>query len=319
MYFSTVFIAILFLYLVGFSGSVVSGAQPISIAKSDPLHECPSIETQPNLLFTTKPDHVTGVMNGTWAVVPIEMPLARRIIPAEYKILEKSYRALMPDFPAGQYPALLQLELYHDVRMQGRPGVDFQRASLYFTFVDRLGDGYTAMAYINATRMSTDISFQVVNHFAPDHYIMASIFKPRCEAYDYGKTSAQEDFRSVEVEKYSGIWEDAADFVAVFSAIAVGAKPVYPLEFWKNVTNQPVFSNNEFTCKNHIRLFNTSLSKDQFAPTYHTGSLTANEPFLPDLGTFEETQAIQLATVLADDNPVLCDTLKGYSGTKPGN
>lgn len=51
--------------------------------------------------------------------------MARQIIPQQYGILEHAYRALMPDFPADMYPALVQAGHDHDIRFQNFGIPDF--------------------------------------------------------------------------------------------------------------------------------------------------------------------------------------------------
>ena len=53
---------------------------------------------QPNPIAAQYPNNATGVLNGTIAVLPIPLDLARSLIPSQYRILEHAYRALLPDF-----------------------------------------------------------------------------------------------------------------------------------------------------------------------------------------------------------------------------
>ena len=91
--------------------SLVLGS--ISVRQSDQ----PATLDQPNPIATTYPNNATGVLNATLAILPIPLEVARRIIPAQYGILEASYRALMPDFPQGMYPLFLQAGHDHDIQL----------------------------------------------------------------------------------------------------------------------------------------------------------------------------------------------------------
>ena len=80
---------------------------------------------QPNPIAHLYPNNATGTLNGTIAVLPIPLPLARQLIPAQYRILEHAYRSLLPDFPRGMYPAIVQAVHDHDIQAGGFNVDDF--------------------------------------------------------------------------------------------------------------------------------------------------------------------------------------------------
>lgn len=71
-----------------------------------------------NPLAEQFPNHPTGVLNGTLAIIPISLEAARRLIPPQYGILERAYRDLLPNFPEGMYPVMLQAVHDHDVQFR---------------------------------------------------------------------------------------------------------------------------------------------------------------------------------------------------------
>lgn len=73
---------------------------------------------QPNPLAELFPNNATGVLNATLAIIPISLETARRLIPPQYGILERAYRALLPDFPEGMYPVMVQAAHDHDVQFR---------------------------------------------------------------------------------------------------------------------------------------------------------------------------------------------------------
>ena len=73
---------------------------------------------QPNPLADLFPNNATGVLNATLAIIPIPLETARRLIPPQYGILERAYRSLLPDFPKGMYPVLIQAAHDHDVQFR---------------------------------------------------------------------------------------------------------------------------------------------------------------------------------------------------------
>lgn len=64
------------------------------------------------------PNNATGVLNATLAIIPIPLATARRLIPLKYGILESAYRSILPDFPEGMYPVLVQAAHDHDVQLK---------------------------------------------------------------------------------------------------------------------------------------------------------------------------------------------------------
>lgn len=73
-------------------------------------------QSQPNPIAAIYPDQVTGTLNGTLAVLPIPLAEAQKIVGENNTILTAAYRELLPSFPEGMYPALLQALRDHDVQ-----------------------------------------------------------------------------------------------------------------------------------------------------------------------------------------------------------
>lgn len=73
-------------------------------------------QSQPNPVAAQYPQLTTGTVNGTIAILPISLKLARKLIPSQYGILVDSYRSLLPSFSKDMYPAMLQSELDHDIK-----------------------------------------------------------------------------------------------------------------------------------------------------------------------------------------------------------
>jgi hypothetical protein len=80
---------------------------------------------QPNPIASLYPNNATGTLNGTVTVVPISLQLARQLIPLQYGILEHAYRDILPSFPEGMYPAVLQAVHDHEVQAFGYKIADF--------------------------------------------------------------------------------------------------------------------------------------------------------------------------------------------------
>ena len=97
----------LFTFLVTCLHQVI--ATPLSTSLSPPVCTSPST-SQPNPIANnyTGAGIGTGTANGTLAVIPIKYATARSIIPAQYPILNGSYRQLFPNLAAGMYPVSTQ-------------------------------------------------------------------------------------------------------------------------------------------------------------------------------------------------------------------
>ena len=72
--------------------------------------------SQPNPITKQYPDDVTGTLNGTIAIIPIDYSLARSIVPSKYPILKDAYQSLFPSLPKDKYPMFVQAVLDHDIR-----------------------------------------------------------------------------------------------------------------------------------------------------------------------------------------------------------
>lgn len=107
------------LLLLRYANSTYFGAQ-----EHISLGVCTTAD-QPNPIASIYPNNATGTLNGTVAVIPIPLELARQLIPPQYAILEHAYRALLPTFPQGMYPAFVQALHDHEVQAFGYKIEDF--------------------------------------------------------------------------------------------------------------------------------------------------------------------------------------------------
>lgn len=119
-YFVLSFLSIL---TIRYASSWYSFSQPID--STAPVLETCQTYDQSNPIAELYPNNATGTLNGTVAIVPISLALARSIIPAKYGILQHAWRALLPDFPEGMYPAVLQAVHDHEVQAFGYKIPDF--------------------------------------------------------------------------------------------------------------------------------------------------------------------------------------------------
>ncbi|KAK4164384.1 hypothetical protein QBC43DRAFT_50101 [Cladorrhinum sp. PSN259] len=263
---------------------------------------------QPNPLAESFPNSATGVLNATLAIIPISLDLARRLVPPQYGILEKAYRSLLPDFPEGMYPVLMQAAHDHDVqfRTYGITIDDFSRAGFEFPFIDLMGDGYSSFRWAPAQLISASNDIAVDGSRAYGTIVTPAEYTPLCDAYSalsngatYFKGSSLSNSEFVEVE---------------MEQLARPTLSPYPIGLFKNITNQPTFANST-SCDNMIRLFNTTMSVGDNAPRTVQGRVKAKAfPFKGEK-EWSEVYGIQVATPFIENNYLDCRTMQGYVGT----
>ncbi|KAK6954647.1 hypothetical protein Daesc_004614 [Daldinia eschscholtzii] len=224
----------------------------------------------PNQHAQQYPTLVSGNLNGTTLIVPIPLDTARQAIPNGYRIIEEAYRTLLPTFPDGMYPMMAQILHDHDLQLPSYNASlpDFSRASLEFPFLDIFGGGHTSFRWAATFMISAenDIAIEGARGYGADVY--PSTFDPPCDSYRTLLSGTT----------YARGWSNngaRSRFMAIETVLSWENVP-YPIDFIKNVTNQPVFANTQ-ACDHYMRLFNTTLSS--FAEPV-VGSVSANlEPF----------------------------------------
>lgn len=82
---------------------------------------------------------------------------------------------------------------------------------------------------------------------------------------------------------------------------------------YKNITNQPQFSNNKLVCDNYIRLFNSSVTDAPYEPVFVQGTVSVVKPFFADTRTWTDVSGVQLDNAFIENNYVSCDSLQGYT------
>ncbi|KAJ6442278.1 putative amidohydrolase protein [Purpureocillium lavendulum] len=212
---------------------------------------------------------VTGTLNGTTLIVPIPLSLATELVPWDYKILNGTWQALLPDFDPDMYPLMLTAVFDHDVGSKrfafNTPS--FHRAAFEFPFIDRLHDDYTSFRW---TKHMMITSGHVAARGASVYGIrvIPSTFDPPYDAYSC-QGGRKTSFSAQSVDNTSSL------AIETWPAAGDNAIP-YPIDFIRNITNQPTFGGNR-NCDNYIQLFNTSLTTDPaFEPVPVVARVKAN-------------------------------------------
>ncbi|KAH6626487.1 hypothetical protein B0J18DRAFT_365003 [Chaetomium sp. MPI-SDFR-AT-0129] len=263
----------------------------------------------PNPLAASFPNNSTGVLNATLAIIPIPLETARRLIPSQYKILEHAYRAVIPDFPKGMYPVLLQAAHDHDVQFRAYNITidDFSRAGFEFGFLDLLGDGYSSFRWAPAQLITSTNNIAVEGSRAYGTVVSPAEYEPMCDAYQQ-LPNGNTYFKATSL--------DSRDFIELeFARTPHSSRHRYPLELYRNITNQPTFANAS-SCDNMIRFFNTSMSTGEHAPVAVRGKATGRAfPFNETTHKWADVHGIQVATPFIENNYLDCQTMKGYPGS----
>ncbi|KAF6808881.1 hypothetical protein CSOJ01_07243 [Colletotrichum sojae] len=260
---------------------------------------------QPNPLWSQFPNNATGVLNLTMAIIPIPMTTARQIIPPQYGILENALRAVMPDFPAGMYPVVVQAGHDHDIRFQEFKIPDFSRAGFEFPFLDLLGDGASSFRWAPEQMISVENPAAVEGSQAYGTVVHAASFEPKCDAYKSlpnGGTS----FNSSAPGKYLSLEMQRAP----------AEQPIpYTLAMFDSIVNQPIFANGS-VCDQQIRKFDTPLTSGAFEPVPVRGTLKSNLGPLGADTCFPNAMGFQAATPFIENNYLPCEMFRGYNSVK---
>lgn len=280
-----------------------------------------------NPLAELFPNNATGVLNATLAIIPISLEMARRLIPPQYGILERAYRSLLPNFPEGMYPVMVQAAHDHDIQLRTYDitledfSVSFlvlraplkllltsrQRVGFEFPFLDLTGDGYSSFRWAPAQLITATNDIALEGSRAYGTIVSPAEYEPLCDAYRSLPNGAT---------FFKGSSLTSPEFIEVeMMRLPRSTLTPYPLELFKNITNQPTFANAS-SCDNMIRLFNTTMSAGAYAPAPVRGRVRAN---VFPLGDTEEewmdVYGIQVATPFIENNYLDCRTMRGYSGT----
>lgn len=186
-------------------------------------------------------------------------------------------------------------------------GSQIKRVGFEFPFLDLLGDGYSSFRWAPQQLITADHMIALQGSRDYGTVVSPAEWDPPCDAYRAlpngnnffrGKSRNSGEFVEVEMARLSDV-----------------ALNPYPLDFFKNITNQPTFANAS-TCDNMIRWFNTSMSVGEFAPRPVLGRIRANAfPYEGVEKEWTDVFGVQVATPFIENNYLDCQTMKGYVGT----
>ncbi|KAF2194068.1 hypothetical protein K469DRAFT_727497 [Zopfia rhizophila CBS 207.26] len=260
---------------------------------------------QPNPIASLYPGNATGTLNGTIGVIPIPLTLARQLIPPQYGILEHAYRSLLPSFPQGMYPAIVQALHDHEVQAFGFKIPDFSRTGIEFPFIDLLHDNSTSFKWAPSLLMTAgnDVALKGAMDYGTNTF--PSTFEPGCDAY---RTVSNSNKPGTTFFSATSLKSGAASLSALFSPAKY---EVFPLDFFKNFTNQPTFADGK-TCDNMIRLFNTSVTAEPYGIEPVKGTVRAHLPPFTGEQEWTNVYGLRLDTSFIENNYLPCENFRGY-------
>jgi len=126
-------------------------------------------------------------------------------------------------------------------------------------------------------------------------------FDPPCDAYR-AAPAKHPDTTSFSAKA------DAASLSTLFSSTPT--QP-FPLSFFQNVTNQPMFADGK-TCDNMIRLFNTSVTTAPNRIESVRGTVKANILPFTEEREWQDVYGLRLDTAFIENNYLPCENFRGY-------
>ncbi|KAF2624522.1 hypothetical protein BU25DRAFT_154964 [Macroventuria anomochaeta] len=292
------YLALSFLALFAFRYHTTSNPPPILTTPLD-TDLCQTYDL-PNPIAHLYPGNATGTLNGTISVLPIPLTLARQLIPSQYTILTSAYQHLLPDFPADAYPAILQAVHDHGVQAFGYKIPDFTRAGIEFPFLDMFDDG-TSFKWAPSLLMTAGHEIALKGAMDYGTHTFPASFDPACDAY---RSTGAPGTTSFSATSFSSI-------ASISTTFAPAEGWTYPLQFYKNITNQPTFADGK-TCDNMIRLFNTSVTTS--IETVR-GSVRAKIPPFEREEVWEGVEGIRLDSAFLENNYLSCEGFRGYGSS----
>lgn len=183
---------------------------------------------------------------------------------------------------------------------------------LEFPFVDLLGDGYSSFRWAPAQLITAGHEIALQGSAAYGTQVSPAVFEPACDAYQHVVRGGE----ATSATFFGARSSDKAGFYAhvEVSPLPPSAPHPYPLEALRNITNQPTFANGS-SCDNMVRLFNSSLSRDAYAPVLVRGSVRANMAPLEGAAEWTDVYGVQVATPFIENNYLDCRAMRGYRGT----
>ena len=269
----------------------------------------------PNPIATVYPKIVTGIVNTTTSVVIVPLAYAKSLLPSHFVLLSHAYARF--GIPAKRYPLIVESIIDHDIRYEDVNALaDFSSFRLTFPFIDLLGDNSTCFKYTGYLYLPPTSPEAIAGTEAYGTPALPATFDPPNAAYK--STSPHSESISFSV------YPNASETLKQPPAASVRFRPAsashsFPLAFYRNVTNQPIFGNNTVVCDKFIRFWNTTVTKGQYRPVNLQGDVKVSPPLVHEVTTWKNVQGVRATQAFLENNLVPCHNLAHYGGTGPGD
>ncbi|OBT89193.1 hypothetical protein VE02_01667 [Pseudogymnoascus sp. 03VT05] len=203
------------------------------------------------------------------------------------------------------YPLIVRSILDHDVGLNGTQLIpDFQSVHIFYPFVDLLGDGYSSFVYGKYLILTGTNTAAIGGSEAYGQIAIPATFKPENNSYAFSHSSRRQE---IFLNAYTNESDTAVVTTKFRPLPSIGP---WPLEFYVNVTNQPIFAD-AVKCDRQITFFNTTLSTGANAPVGIIGDISISAPYLPSDSTFRNVFGLKLDVAFIENNLLDCPSLKG--------
>lgn len=277
----------------------------------------------PNPLAEIYPHNVTGTINATTAVLLVPLSYAQSLLPSNLSnsILNHSYTQF--NIPPYLYPIVVEAAIDHDIRYNNSAALaDFSSLRIEFPFIDLLGDGYSNFRYTSYIYLSPSIPQATHGIEAYGITTQPAWFDPPDAPYRPKPNFNREEFLFTVFTRVSSpaprrYTQQAEALLRFHDTHSISP---FPLSFYKNVTNQPLFGNNSDLCDNQISFWNTTISTGPHAPQVVIGGMMVPSDVLPRRKRFYRgVNGIRAQRAFLENNYRNCEELKGYGGTGDGD
>jgi hypothetical protein len=138
-------------------------------------------------------------------------------------------------------------------------------------------------------------------------------FDPPCNPYEFSASSRHSESTYFTTKATN----DTALMETLFQASVLEKPEEFPIQFFVNATNQPVFADG-LSCDMYTTFWNTTLAQGANAPVPVSGTVRAGLSIFDKTPgkemTWENVVGIRVDMAFLEDGPISCEGLRGYSG-----
>jgi hypothetical protein len=180
-----------------------------------------------------------------------------------------------------------------------------------------LNDGYTAMTYSSQIIISSAAT-SAQSALSSYGYTIAPGYFAVCNAYEYENATSNLALppakRGIDQAGWANTNTDLSnpDIAYRMVPIKTSATP-YSLNFYFNVTNQPLFGSSSSSCDSVQRIFNTDISQPPYPGVFVQGDAAVLKPYFTKPKTvWQGAYGVKIDVAYHEVPNVKCNSLKGF-------